>query len=267
MLAGATAVANLTITLDDAAPVDLPDASALTSGTFRPTNIDSGGGDIFPAPAPIQAHAANFAIFNGTVPTGTWKLYVLDDFATDTGTIAGGWSLDIKMAPADVQFTLSSDTINEGATVIIDSGSFTDPDTADPHTVVVDWGDGTADSIIDLPPGVTSFGNLVDHTYVDDDPSVTSADVYTVTATVTDPDGGSSNNSATILVKNVPPALADLNAPSVNEKDTTTLTGSISDVGTADAFTVTVHWGDGISNTYSYPAAYCPLHRNPSIPR
>ena len=250
---GITAVTDLTITLDDSAVSALPDTSALTSGTFRPTNI--GGGDIFPAPVPIQVHATNLAVFNDTDPNGNWKLYVLDDFTGQTGTIAGGWSLDIKMAPSNVQFTLSSDTINEGTTVTINSGSFVDPDASDTHTIVVDWGDGTANSIINLAAGVTTFANLVNHTYPDDNPGDTTADIYTVTVTATDPDGGSSDESKTILVKNVAPVLADLDAPTVNENGTTTLTGSIGDMGTADTFTVTVNWGDGFTDVFSYPAA------------
>jgi hypothetical protein len=33
--------------------------------------------------------------FNGKNPNGTWKLYIVDDEALDTGQIAGGWTLDM----------------------------------------------------------------------------------------------------------------------------------------------------------------------------
>jgi len=84
------------ITLDDAALLPLPDTGTLASGTFQPTN--SGAGDPFPAPAPSGAAGSALSVFNGTNPNGTWSLYVVDDTAVDTGSISGGWSLNITAA-------------------------------------------------------------------------------------------------------------------------------------------------------------------------
>ncbi|MCA1591219.1 MAG: proprotein convertase P-domain-containing protein, partial [Acidobacteria bacterium] len=98
---GGTDWVNINYTLDDAAAAVIPGTGAPASGTFKPTNY--GTGDGFPAPAPAgpyqnpaTAGAATFAsVFNGTSANGTWSLYVVDDAATDAGTMTGGWTLNI----------------------------------------------------------------------------------------------------------------------------------------------------------------------------
>ncbi len=96
---GTTSVNNLTITLNDAAGSLLPDATTLASGTFKPTNMTTGGADLFPAPAPgsfasaTPTGSATFAsVFNGTAPNGIWSLYIVDD--DDNGSasaLVSGW--------------------------------------------------------------------------------------------------------------------------------------------------------------------------------
>jgi subtilisin-like proprotein convertase family protein len=87
---GTAAVTNLNLTFDSSAlnPVPTP----IVSGTFRPTN---GGTFSGTPPAPAAPYGASLTLFNGTVPNGTWSLYVFDDAAGDTGQFAGGWSLDV----------------------------------------------------------------------------------------------------------------------------------------------------------------------------
>ena len=95
---GTSSVTGLTLTFDDAASSSLPDLSPLVGGTFKPTNFDVGGfndSEIFPAPAPGGLYGSLLSVFNGTSPTGLWSLFVRDDTALDSGSIAGGWSLDI----------------------------------------------------------------------------------------------------------------------------------------------------------------------------
>ena len=89
---GGTPVSGVTITLDDAAATSLTTAP-LVSGTFKPTNLEVG--DIFQPPAPLPSGGSALNVFNGTDPNGTWSLYVRDDAPGDSGTIAGGWCLDI----------------------------------------------------------------------------------------------------------------------------------------------------------------------------
>ena len=88
---GGEGVTGVTLTLDDAAPNSLP-GTLLTTGTFKPTNM--GSGDTWPAPAPAPSGGSPLSVFSGTISTGTWSLYVVDDAGGDLGSI-GGWELTI----------------------------------------------------------------------------------------------------------------------------------------------------------------------------
>ncbi|MBA2518042.1 MAG: hypothetical protein H0V24_00085, partial [Chloroflexia bacterium] len=74
-------VDGLRITLDDQAAEQLPFDTAMTSGSFQPTNYDAGGSDddLFPAPAPQGITNTALSIFRGADPNGRWKLFVTDD--------------------------------------------------------------------------------------------------------------------------------------------------------------------------------------------
>jgi hypothetical protein len=125
----------------------------------------------------------------------------------------------------------------------------TDPGT-DSWTFTLNWGDGTATS---APASVTCDGTdqTATHTYADDNPTATASDVNTITLTVNDDDTGTGTDTATVRVSNVAPVLGVL---SVTESDGTandgvvaknvpiTVTGSFTDVGTADTHTCTVDW-------------------------
>ena len=88
--------------LDDQAANSLPKQDDLTSGTFKPTNYEfTSQPDRFPPnpriPSPLPSNSS-LSVFNGTDPNGTWTLFVVDaddDAADYSGTIAGGWQLDI----------------------------------------------------------------------------------------------------------------------------------------------------------------------------
>jgi CSLREA domain-containing protein len=89
----------LSLTFAQTATTLIPDATALTTGTFRPTNYENsngtGTGDTFPTPGPgAQTDApADLFAFNGINPNGTWNLFVVDDASGDPGSISGGWTL------------------------------------------------------------------------------------------------------------------------------------------------------------------------------
>jgi subtilisin-like proprotein convertase family protein len=114
-----TAAVNRTYTFDDAAPTQLSNTGALpNNSSVRPANHQGNDGtnDMFPAPAPSGPYgnpgpqssgtATLNGVFGGTNPNGEWSLYVTDDDFLDTGSINGGWSLDIT-APLPINAPLS----------------------------------------------------------------------------------------------------------------------------------------------------------------
>jgi subtilisin-like proprotein convertase family protein len=97
---------DLTLSFDDAAADTVP--APIVSGTFKPTQSANGCAfdqtTDYPAPAPVAPYATDLSGFNGTDANGTWSLYVVDNAVMDTGSISGGWSLDLAgVTPAQPQ--------------------------------------------------------------------------------------------------------------------------------------------------------------------
>jgi subtilisin-like proprotein convertase family protein len=95
-----TTTQGATLVLDDDAPASLPGAGRITSGTFRPTNLNDSNTlpitpDVFPAPAPAPPYDTELAVFAGTDPNGSWQLFVRDDAHLNEGSLARGWCLTI----------------------------------------------------------------------------------------------------------------------------------------------------------------------------
>ncbi len=106
----------LNFTFSDNAASSLS-TSAPVSGTYKPTNLtDTFGTDTWSSPAPPSGYGSTMSVFNGTAPNGTWSLYVVDDFAPDSGTIAGGWSITITTTGGDYQGTSGTVTFTPGNT-------------------------------------------------------------------------------------------------------------------------------------------------------
>ena len=108
---GGVAAAGISLTFDDAAAALA--TSPLTSGTFRPTNVnDNEGTDTFDPPAPASPYGSSLmAAFGAIDPAGQWRLFVRDDFAlADQGTIAGGWSMVLSGSGGD--YVARSGTLN-----------------------------------------------------------------------------------------------------------------------------------------------------------
>jgi subtilisin-like proprotein convertase family protein len=135
----AQAISNVTVTLDDAAASDLPDGPTITTGTFKPKNYlstnNSSNNDHWPAPAPAPSALTSFgSAFNGISPNGTWSLYITDDATGDTGSVAGGWTLQVTVGAAAApttttvtssqpDFSISGSPVTFTATVVKTSDS------------------------------------------------------------------------------------------------------------------------------------------------
>jgi uncharacterized repeat protein (TIGR01451 family) len=87
-------VNGLTLRLDDNAPTALPDNAAAVSGTYRPSDYESG--DVLAAPAPAGPYGSALSVFRDTDPNGTWALYIFDDFDGDRGRLDNGWLLTLS---------------------------------------------------------------------------------------------------------------------------------------------------------------------------
>ena len=90
---GFNLITNVTLTFDDAAANSLPDTTAISSGTNKPTNYILA--DVFPAPAPPAPWGTTLSVFTNTNPNGLWSLYIVDDLQIMNGSIIRGWSLAI----------------------------------------------------------------------------------------------------------------------------------------------------------------------------
>ncbi len=148
---GAHALSAVNLTFDDSGAA-LPDATQISSGTFRPTDFESG--DSLPSPAPAAPYAGTLSAMNGGNPNGVWSLYVNDDAVGDAGSISGGWRLAL----------ITVNTVNPAANLSVTMTDAPDPVVVQGHlvyTIVVsNQGPGTATSVVvtdTLPAGVSPF--------------------------------------------------------------------------------------------------------------
>jgi len=154
-------------------------------------------------------------------------------------------SVETTVKNVDPLFTAISVTpmIDENGIVTL-SGTFTDPGTLDTYSLVVDWGPGETSDTIMLAAGVRDFSIM--HQYLDDNPSITSQDDYTIMVTLTDDDSGDDIASVETTVKNVAPVFTSLSVtPMVDENGIVTLSGTFTDPGTLDTYSLVVDWGLG----------------------
>jgi hypothetical protein len=179
--------------------------------------------------------------------------------------------------------------INENGTANV-TGTFTDAGLYDAHTLTVNWGDpnsgspstfdfpalnpyyysylnvgtslsSTTDSalltITSLDRTTGQIGFSVRHRYLDDGlapGNATNSDISVVSVTVTDDDGGSGSSARFLTINNVAPAVA-LNAQQGTlSPQILLLGGGYTDIGLADAHSLTVDWGDSTVSTFAIPA-------------
>ena len=94
---GSTNVFSIDVTFDDDAAGPMPNGGPLTTGSYQVSQY--GDVEVLPAPAPTFSFGTTLAAFDGENADGIWSLFVFDDFMADSGSISGGWALNINVAP------------------------------------------------------------------------------------------------------------------------------------------------------------------------
>lgn len=103
-----------------------------------------------------------------------------------------------NVAPTLENEVLTSPVDENGFTTL--SGSIIDPGTLDSFTLTVNWGDGSAPETFSYAAGTTAFSEQ--HQYLDDNPTGTPSDVYFVSLTLQDDDGGLAPAPAANVISN-----------------------------------------------------------------
>lgn len=106
-------MSGVTYSFSDAGAANLPNSTAWTSGTFKPTSYytddpfnSPGPGTAYGNPGPAGGDTATFgSTFGGSEPNGDWKLFVMDFSSGDIGSISGGWTLEFA-PPTPMQHVL-----------------------------------------------------------------------------------------------------------------------------------------------------------------
>jgi len=104
---------NADLTFSEDGP-PLPLGAQISTGTYRPTDYQSG--DTMPAAAPAGPYGTSLAATLSGSVNGEWRLYVADDYLADGGAISG-WSLS---------FSAGSNVIASPSEVRASDGEFAD---------------------------------------------------------------------------------------------------------------------------------------------
>lgn len=120
---GTREATNVDIDFDDDAPDSLPTNSAISSGTFKPTDGDGGQSqqdNVFDPPAPQDplSFSTSLSVFNGQDPNGTWSLFAVDDTGVDSGSI-DSWSLTITTLAPLISGLPESVSTDEDTTAVV----------------------------------------------------------------------------------------------------------------------------------------------------
>jgi hypothetical protein len=171
----------------------------------------------------------------------------------DGGEATGHTTVTVNNVAPTLTHVMVTSPIDENGTATL-TGTITDPGTRDTFRLGINWHDGTTLQTVDLPAGSTSFS--VTHQYLDDDPTDTPSDDIPIDLTLTDDDKGEATATTTVTVNNVAPILSNVGVTSpIDENDTATLTGTITDPGTRDTFRLRINWHDGTTlQTVDLPA-------------
>lgn len=173
----------------------------------------------------------------------------------------------VNVNPTFTDLSIDRLEIVEGESINL-SGFFEDAGFNDPNGASVEsfhysinWGDGTKIETNQAPtnvdnggPGVKTSGTLANsHRYTDNDGD----NLYTITVTLFDDDGGSVEKQLQVRVWNVNPTLGFVAATDVTTGGIATLTLTFDDPG-EEPLTVHIDWGDGILVPYTFQPTSTP---------
>ena len=103
---------------DDEAAAPMPDGDSTNlcgTTSHRPTDYEPG--DVWPAPAPAGPYADTLSVFDGSDPSGEWRLYVNDDSFGAGGFFTNRFQVVAETrAKAEVAFAEARVAIAEGET-------------------------------------------------------------------------------------------------------------------------------------------------------
>jgi subtilisin family serine protease len=217
-----------------------PEGDPVTLSASRGTVTDTGGG----------TWSWSFGTNDGPTQSGPVTITTTDDKA-ESGSVTFALTVN-NVAPSVVFNAAASDvSLAEGetASAVFD---FSDPGWADTYTSLFSWG-----GFLGTLPGstaVTTQGPPADLGTASSTKQYGDDGAFTVSATVTDDDGGSGSGSAPVSVSNVAPtATIDLAGTTVingvptfvaNEGAPVPFKGRSTDPG-SDDLTLTWSWGDG----------------------
>lgn len=257
------AATNITTTLDDAAVFPLPYPYPFISIPFTPADYSTQvpPAASFPAPAPSGTYDTPVAMsdFNGVSPNGTWSLYVYDFMAPDQGAIEGGWSLMIATVSPPTISGIADQSTPVNTTTPAIPFTIGDAQTAASNLVL---------TVISSNPGLVPTNNIVfggsdTNRTITLTPLADQMGTATITVTVIDGDGMSTNDS---FVLTVSPAQLTVTIDSFSRAYGATnpvFTGSISGLQSGDDIGLSLSTGAALASPVS-SYAIVPTFLDPS---
>ncbi|MFC1925721.1 choice-of-anchor C family protein, partial [Chloroflexota bacterium] len=176
-------------------------------------------------------------------PSGTpVDVYAIGVTVTDDDGGVGTAATGVTVSNISPTVEAGPDAVIDEGDTFLGSGSFTDPG-ADTWMATVNYGDGSGNQPLSLNADKTFS---LSHLYADNG-------TYTVTVIVTDDDLGVGSDTLPVTVNNIAPVVTATGS-TIDENGVATVSGTITDPGIQDGFTVVIDWGEGTPQTYTYSA-------------
>jgi autotransporter-associated beta strand protein len=137
--------------------------------------------------------------------------------------------------------------INEGDIATV-TGSMQNVGANDTFTLVVDWGDSLNSPVTLSLPGTQTFF-VVTHSYLDNVPPGPNS-TFNINLTISNATANTGSTSLpplTVVLSNLPPTVSGQGfaVSTINENSVATLTGTLTDPGALDTFSLVINWADG----------------------